>query len=113
MWNEDLSDVPITMGRLVDAAQACAALDISERTLARWIEAGKLEAIYIKRRRYFTRKSILEMAKARSAQGKITGLSEGYDHERPHGNEMVETRSDAPAAGLGEDYQSDGNPSSR
>lgn len=62
MWSEDVRAEAVPMGRLVTISQAGAVLDVSERTVRRWIEAGKLTPVRIKRRVYITRDSLMERA---------------------------------------------------
>ena len=61
MWNEDISPVPVNMGRLITSAQAGAVLDLSERDVRRLIKHGTLDEVRIGRRVYVTRKSALAL----------------------------------------------------
>ena len=62
MWNEDVSAVPVKMGRLLTVSQAGAVLDMSERTVRRLIATGALATARVGRRVFVTRSSVLALA---------------------------------------------------
>lgn len=62
MWQEDVQEVPITLGRLISYEAAAGILDTSARTIGRLVKRGELTEVKIKDRVYITRKSALRKA---------------------------------------------------